>query len=132
MTQRGQLQGGEHPIPTQAMGCRKDVTRLLSAEGCSTRHHCGMDMLISNGSALEDAAPLFPGALKAEVRHHGGNKSLIRKGLLFLKNRSPEEHHVITIHNPALTIHGQHAIRIAVKGKTHYSASFFNGFLQRA
>jgi hypothetical protein len=113
------------------MGCRKDVTRLLSAKGCSTRHHRGMDMLISNGGALEDAAPLFPSPLKAEVRHHGGDKPLIRKSLLFLKNRSPEEHHVITIHDPTPTIHGQHPIRIAIKGKTHHSALLFHGFLQR-
>jgi hypothetical protein len=59
------------------MGCRKDVTRLLSAKGGSTRHHRSMDMLVSNRRALEDAAPLFPRTLKAKVRHHSGNKSLI-------------------------------------------------------
>jgi hypothetical protein len=114
------------------MGRRKDVARLLSAKGCTASHHRGMDMLISNRSALKDAAALLPGALKTEVRHHGGDESLIGKGLLFLEHRSPEEHHVIAIHNPAQAIHSQHPIRVPIKSKAHHSASLFHGFLQRA
>jgi hypothetical protein len=45
---------------------------------------------------------------------------------LVLKHGSPEEHHVIAIHDPAAAIHSQHPIRVAIKGKTHHSASLFH------
>ena len=86
MAQGGQLNGGQNTISRQPMGGRKDVAGLFSTEGRATGHHRGMDMLISHRRAIEGAAPLLPGPLEAEVRHHSGHQSLVGERLLILQH----------------------------------------------
>ena len=121
MTQRRQLQRRQHPIPAEAMGGSEDVTGLLTAQGCAIGHHCGMDMLVANGRALQHTAATLPGPFKSEVGHHGGDQTIARQGLLVLEDRSPEIKHVIAIHHPTLGIHRQHPVRVAVEGEAHDS-----------
>ena len=78
MAKRGELKRREHTIAAEAVRGRKDVTGLLTSQGCTAGEHCGMNVLIADRGAFESSTSLLPGALKSQVGHHCGNQALIR------------------------------------------------------
>ena len=73
MAKGGQLQRRQNAIPAQAVGGSKDVTGLFTTKGGTTAHHGGVDVLIADRRAVEDAAAILPGPFKPEVGHHRGH-----------------------------------------------------------
>ena len=67
MQQRGHLQSGEQSIATHAMAGRQNMARLLATEASAHLLHRLVDVLITNGGALEHPSLGLPGTLKAEV-----------------------------------------------------------------
>ena len=86
VTERGQLQGRQHTIPAEPMGCREDMAGLLSAKGCTTGAHRSVHVLITHGSAIQQTSALLPRPLETEVGHHRRHETLIRERLLLLKH----------------------------------------------
>ena len=131
MAQRCQLQSRQHTVAAQAMGRREDVSGLLTAEGRTTGHHGGMNVLVSDGGAFQQTSAPLPGPLESKVGHHRGDQALLRQSLLFLQNRAPQKQDVITVHNTALAINGKHPVRITIKRKSHGRATLLHRLTQR-
>ena len=81
MAEGGELKRRENTITAEAMGGRKDVAGLFTAEGSTAGDHRRVHMLVPNWGALQHPSPTLPGPLKTEVGHHRGHQTLIRKGL---------------------------------------------------
>ena len=126
-----ELKCGEHSIAAEAMGGRKDVTGLFTTEGRTAGHHRRMDVLITHRCAIQASAPALPGPLETEVGHHRGHEALIRESLTLLKDRSPEEEHVIAVDHTTTGINRKHPIGITVKSKPHGGATLKHGLPQR-
>ena len=89
-------------------------------------------MLISHRSPLQLTTSRLPGSLKSEIGHHRGHQALVRQRTAVLQHRSPEVEHVVTINNPAATIHSQHPIGITIEGEPHGRTAFDHRLAQRS
>ena len=126
----GELQGCQDPITTETMGRGKDVTGLLTAQGCAVGHHGRMNVLIPNRSAFEHTTSALPGPFKAEVGHHRGNQTLIGQGLAILEHGSPEEQHVVAIDHASTGIDRQHPVGVTIKRKSHGGSTLKHGLTE--
>ena len=106
------------------MAGRQNMARLLATEASAQLLHRLVDVLITNGGALEHPSLGLPSTLKAEVGHHRGNDAIGRQLARIKQRRSPQIKDLVAVDHPAPAIHRQHPICIAIEAKTHAGSAF--------
>ena len=99
---------------------------LLSADAIAVLRHVFIDKAVANGGFLITDAHFVERLIQTEIAHHGGDDLVARQLAFPLHLTAEDVDDLIPIHNLAVFIYRQTAIRVAVVGKADVQMVFHN------
>ena len=106
------------------------MARLLASQAVTVLGHIFIDILITNRRLLIGNALALKCLIKTEVRHNRGDNRIVDQRALFFHVFSTYIEDLVAIHQLALTVHCQAAIRISIISKSNIQMIFNHIFLQ--
>ena len=108
------------------------VAALLAAQSRARHEHAVEDVLVADGSPNDLAAGGLDRALQPAVREHGHDEPALRQHATLQPVQGEDAQHLVAIHDAAVGIDRDQAVRVAIEGETHIGAPGRNGRGERA
>ena len=103
---------------------------LLATERVAVLDHAGGDVLVAHGRLLVPEARCLERLVKAEVAHDRGHDGVIGELALLVQVDAARVHDEVAVHDVAVLVDGNAAVRVAVIGKAHVEALLGNEVLE--